>query len=63
MLVDISSVVLNRDTRRQNRRKQGVLIFGVNKLLCLHVCAYLVLFAKFTTTVFGACAQLGDHVT
>ena len=35
------------------------LAFSVNKLLC----AYLVPFVKFTTTIISACAQLGSHVT
>ena len=59
MLVDISSVVLDRNTRWQNRRKQGVLIFSVDKAsmyLSHAVC-------EITTTVFSASAQLGDHVT
>ena len=31
--------------------------------ISFYLYAFLVLFVKFTTTVFSACAQLGNHVT
>ena len=58
MLVDIASVVLDRNTSQQSRRKQAVLVS-----ISFYLYAYLMLFAKFTTTVFSACIQLGGHVT
>ena len=49
MLVDIASVVLDHDTKWQTvKASTFCLAFSVDKLLC----ACLVLFAKFTTTVF-----------